>query len=132
MGWTTLKTDVDINKPCEAIYYGAWRKCLHVFHKEGIYGVYVEYNGSIIHEWVSRDRIRSICEPKYEPHTMETLLPLAKEFVYFNQDESPVWIISEIGTLGVMIDGAVAPYPLLMNYRWATGPNKGKPVAREV
>ena len=76
----------------------------------------------------------NIRSPKYEPHTMESLLPLAGEWVHYRDDASQVIQFSKITLYdGVVLGGICRSYKRLADdWIWATGPHKGKPVAREV
>ena len=76
----------------------------------------------------------NIRSPKYEPHTMESLLPLAGEWVHSRDDASQVIQFSKITLYdGVVLGGICRSYKRLADdWIWATGPHKGKPIAKEV
>ena len=73
----------------------------------------------------------NISSPRYEPHTMESLLRLAGEWVHVKGSVS-AWPLSFIGIGYVTIASETFTYQELMACGWATGPHAGKPVAREV
>ena len=70
--------------------------------------------------------------PKYEPHTMESLLPLVKEWVHHKHDDKTIQPILGISPRAVLIGRSIVDYKTLESFVWATGPHAGKPVAREV
>ncbi len=124
--------ELDLNKPCEALVGNKWVPCLHPpFHDagSGLYGTYVHANN---HVWLSRAEIRNIRMTDYKPHDMESLLPLAGDMIHV-LSVNHVCAITCLFKTGVNIGtGAQVTYEWLKDQLWATGPNKGKPVAREV
>ncbi len=70
--------------------------------------------------------------PQYEPHAMESLLPLAGEWVHLKHN-TDAWPLTHIGRSTVAVGYFLTlTYNSLMECTWATGPHAGKPVAREV
>lgn len=67
-------------------------------------------------------------EPANCQYTLETLLPLGKEFVYINNDTN-AYPFSKIGIDDVIVKCYRWGYKQLAEYcTWATGPYAGKPV----
>lgn len=131
--------ELDLSKPCE-VRIGKCTWCpvigTPMFNESSdCYGCYRKtafLGNAIQHIWVERDRIRNVRSPQYEPHTMETLLPLANEWV--RMKSGSIHSINVITIDGVWIGNSTAgwSYEELEECTWATGPNAGKPVAREV
>jgi hypothetical protein len=130
-----VEEELDLSKPCEVLVDNEWVPCLHPpFHDVStLYGTYVPVPNGVEakHVWLSCAEIRNIRQPRYEPHTMESLLPLAGEWVHVKGSVS-AWPLSFIGIGYVTIASETLTYQELMACGWATGPHAGKPVAREV
>lgn len=136
-----MNEELDLSKPCEARPSGSdkWECVIGVpvfagKTKEPRYGCYLKYDEeSLVHVWLTRAQIRNVREPAYEPHTQETLLPLANEWVHYCDDKNTVVRIEKLTTDEVSIEGNMWRYETIaVRWYWATGPHKGKPVAREV
>ena len=135
-----MDDELDLSKPCEIEFTESnWVSTVGQITVDEVgdrvfYGCYVRMNGNnneLQHYWREKPRIRNISSPKYEPHTMESLLPLAGEWVHVKGSVS-AWPLSFIGIGYVTIASETLTYQELMACGWATGPHAGKPVAREV
>lgn len=129
--------DLDLSKPCEATHDGGkWFPTVGppVWDRSEHYGCFREDIGGVLSFcWYPRARIRNIRSPQYEPHNMESLLPLAGEWVHLRGNSLSVIPFSKITHGDVILDGMSRSYQRLADdWLWATGPHAGKPVAREV
>lgn len=132
-----MEDELDLSKPCEATHDGGkWFPTVGppVFDRSEHYGCFREDIGGVLSFcWYPRARIRNIRSPQYDPHTMETLLPLAGEWVHLRGNSLSVIPFSKITHGDVILDGMSRSYQRLADdWLWATGPHAGKPVAREV
>lgn len=129
-----MDDELDLSKPCEGLVGNKWVPCLHPpFYDagSGLYGTYAISGSHAQHYWLPRAHIRNIRSPQYETHTMESLLPLAGEWVCKRSEEATVFPFEKITWDDVTIDGVTRTYrSLATNWLWATGPDKGKPVAK--
>ena len=131
--------ELDLSKPCEVRIDGEWKPVISgpVYDRskhKPMYGCYfIGSDGqSLSHWWVHGKDVRNIRSPQYEPHTMETLLPLAGDMIHV-LSVNHVCAITCLFKTGVNIGtGTQVTYEWLKDQLWATGPNKGKPVARKV
>ena len=132
-----MDDELDLSKPCVVRIVKQWIPIIGIPFYDQIsqrYGCYYRdaMYSAFIHTWANRDGIRNISSPKYEPHNMESLLPLAGEWVhaYSNCNAIPFTHIC-VDSVKIGTDMKFT-YIELMACEWATGPHAGKPVAREV
>jgi ribosomal protein L37AE/L43A len=132
-----VEEELDLSKPCEVRISKQWITIIGIPFYDQIsqrYGCYYRdaMYSAFIHTWANHDGIRNSRSPQYEQHTMQSLLPLANEWVH-HIDDSNCFPFNRIADDEVEVDRMVLPYKRLADkYVWATGPDKGKPVAREV
>ena len=130
-----MDDELDLSKPCEATFNGVkWFPTVGppVWDRSEHYGCFREDIGGVLSFcWYPRARIRNIHPPQYEPHTRESLLPFAGEWVHHIDDSNNCFPFNRIANDEVEVDRMVLPYKRLADkYVWATGPDKGKPVAK--
>ena len=138
-----MDDELDLSKPCEiAFNVSSWvptvgQITVDEFGGRVFYGCYVRMNGAnkgLQHYWREKQRIRNIRnirQPQYEPHTMQSLLPLANEWVHYCDDKDTVVRIDKLTQNEVTIEGNSWQYrTIAAKWLWATGPDKGKPVAK--
>ena len=132
-----VEEELDLSKPCVVRIVKQWIPIIGIPFYDQIsqrYGCYYRdaMYSAFIHTWANRDGIRNIRTPQYEPHTLQSLLPLAGEWVHL-KDDTDAWPLTHIGRSIVRVgDSLTLTYNSLMECTWATGPHAGKPVAREV
>lgn len=130
---------LNLSKPCEVYLAGCdtWECVVGVPVFNGCktnprYGCYVNGENSLTHFWMPRAQIRNVRELRYETHTMETLLPLANEWIV-NTVTGRHYRINGISRSDVLIGNDwISFLGLLKDLTWATGPHAGQPVARVV
>ena len=135
-----MDDELDLSKPCEiAFNVSNWvptvgQITVDEFGGRVFYGCYVRMNGAnkgLQHYWREKQRIRNIRQTRHEPHTRESLLPFAGEWVHHIDDSNNCFPFNRIANDEVEVDRMVLPYKRLADkYVWATGPDKGKPVAK--
>ncbi len=133
-----LEDELDLSKPCKIKISEDWRPVvgkITLNKVDGVllYGCYYRSfsNNELFHIWAVKPYIRNIRSLQYEPHTRESLLPFAGEWVHHIDDSNNCFPFNRIANDEVEVDRMVLPYKRLADkYVWATGPDKGKPVAK--